>query len=59
MVTALNPIIGYDIAAKIAKRAYAENRKVKEVALEMTDLSAEELDRLLDADDLTRGGIKE
>ena len=59
MVTALNPIIGYDTAAKIAKRAYAENRKVKEVALELTDLSAEELDRLLDADDLTRGGIKE
>ena len=59
MVTALNPIIGYDAAAKIAKRAYAENRKVKEVAQEMTDLSAEELDRLLDADDLTRGGIRE
>ncbi len=59
MVTALNPIIGYDTAAKIAKRAYAENRKVKDVALEMTDLSADELDRLLDAADLTKGGIKE
>ncbi len=59
MVTALNPIIGYDAAAKIAKRAYAENRRVKEVAAEMSDLSPEELDRLLDADDLTRGGIKE
>ncbi len=59
MVTALNPIIGYDAAAKIAKRAYAENRRVKEIAAEMTDLSSEELDRLLDADDLTRGGIKE
>ncbi len=58
MVTALNPIIGYDAAAKIAKRAYAENRKVKDVALEMTDLSEEDLDRLLDAADLTRGGIK-
>ena len=39
MVTALNPIIGYDLAAKIAKRAYAENRRVKDVAAEMTDLS--------------------
>lgn len=58
MVTALNPIIGYDAAAKIAKRAYAENRRVKDVALEMTDLSGDELDRLLDAADLTRGGIK-
>jgi len=59
MVTALNPIIGYDAAAKIAKRAYAENRRVKDVALEMTDLSSEDLDRLLDAADLTRGGIKD
>lgn len=48
MVTALNPIIGYDNAAKIAKRAYAESRSVKDVALEMTDLNSEELDQLLD-----------
>ncbi len=59
MVTALNPIIGYEAGSKIAKRAYAENRRVKDVALEMTDLSAEDLDRLLDAADLTRGGIKD
>ncbi|MFN8499446.1 MAG: class II fumarate hydratase [Anaerolineae bacterium] len=58
MVTALNPIIGYDTAAKIAKRAYAENRRVKDVAHEMSGLSAEELDRLLDPADLTEGGIK-
>jgi fumarate hydratase class II len=58
MVTALNPIIGYDLAAKIAKRAYAEKRRVKDVAAEMTDLSAEELDRLLDPADLAEGGIK-
>ncbi|MFN8470732.1 MAG: class II fumarate hydratase [Anaerolineae bacterium] len=58
MVTALNPIIGYDTAAKIAKRAYAENRRVKDVAQEMSGLSAEELDKLLDPADLTEGGIK-
>ncbi|MBX6343277.1 MAG: aspartate ammonia-lyase, partial [Thermomicrobiaceae bacterium] len=58
MVTALNPIIGYEAGAKIAKRAYAENRSVKEVAQEMTDLSPEELDRLLDPAELTSGGIK-
>jgi fumarate hydratase class II len=58
MVTALNPIIGYDLAAKIAKRAYAENRRVKDVAAEMTDLSAAELDTLLDPADLADGGIK-
>jgi fumarate hydratase class II len=57
-VTALNPIIGYDLAAKIAKRAYAEKRRVKDVAAEMTDLSAEELNRLLDPADLAEGGIK-
>ena len=58
MVTALNPIIGYDLAAKIAKRAYAEGRRVKEVALEMTTLTADELDRLLDPADLAEGGIR-
>jgi fumarate hydratase class II len=53
LVTALNPVIGYDRAAEIAKRAYAEGRRVKEVAAEMTDLPAEELDRLLDPRRLT------
>lgn len=51
LVTALNPVIGYELGAQIAKRAYAEDRPVKEVALEMTNLSAEELDRLLDPRD--------
>jgi fumarate hydratase class II len=53
LVTALNPVIGYDRAAQIAKRAYAENRPVKEVAREMTDLSPGELDRLLDPRNMT------
>jgi len=57
LVTALNPVIGYDRAAQIAKRAYAEGRRVKEVAAEMTDLSPEELDRLLDPRLMTGGGI--
>lgn len=58
MVTALNPIIGYELGAKIAKRAYAEKRRVKDVAAEMTNLTPEELDRLLDPADLADGGIK-
>ncbi len=58
LVTALNPVIGYELGAQIAKRAYAEDRPVKEVALEMTNLSAEELDRLLDPRALTEGGIR-
>jgi fumarate hydratase class II len=58
LVTALNPVIGYELGAAVAKKAYAEGRPVKEVALEMTDLSAEELDRLLDPAALTEGGIR-
>ena len=53
LVTALNPRIGYDRAAEIAKRAYREGRPVLEVALEMTDLSEEELRRLLDPRGMT------
>jgi fumarate hydratase class II len=53
LVTALNPIIGYDLGAKIAKTAYAEGRTLKEVALEMTELSEEELDKILDPLKLT------
>ncbi|GAB1407598.1 class II fumarate hydratase [Thermomonas brevis] len=57
LVTALNPIIGYENAARIAKRAYAENRPVFEVALEDSGLADAELRRLLDPAALTRGGI--
>jgi fumarate hydratase class II len=59
LVTALNPIIGYDLAAKIAKKAFAENRALKEVAKEMTDLSVEELEKALDPIKMTRGGFTE
>ena len=44
--------------AAVAKKAYAEGRPVKDVAREMTDLTDEELDRLLDPASLTQGGIK-
>ena len=57
-MTALNPVIGYELGAAVAKKAYAEGRAVKEVALELTDLTEEELDRLLDPAALTEGGIK-
>jgi fumarate hydratase class II len=58
LVTALNPVIGYEKGAAIAKAAYKQGRPVKEVAREMTDLTDEELDRLLDPAGLTEGGIK-
>jgi fumarate hydratase class II len=58
LVTALNPVIGYEKGAAIAKKAYAEGKPVREVAQKMTDLPREELARLLDPAELTRGGIK-
>jgi fumarate hydratase, class II len=57
LVTALNPVIGYDKAAQIAKKAYAEGRSVKDVAAEMTDLTRKDLDRLLDPKPMTEGGV--
>jgi fumarate hydratase class II len=58
LVTALNPVIGYEKGAAVAKKAYAEGRPVKDVAREETDLTDEELDRLLDPSAMTEGGIK-
>jgi fumarate hydratase class II len=57
LVTALNPVIGYEKGAAAAKKAYAEGRPILEVAAEMTDLSREELAELLDPVKLTRGGL--
>ena len=59
LVTALNPVIGYLAAAKIAKRAYQENRPVLEVAMEDTGMSAAQLKKLLDPRKLTHGGVGE
>ena len=58
LVTALNPVIGYELGAEIAKKAYRKGRPVKKIAEEMTDLSAADLERLLDPLELTKGGIK-
>jgi fumarate hydratase class II len=55
LVTALTPVIGYDRAAQIAKRAYAEGRPLKEVAADMTELNAHELNRLLDPRSMVEG----
>ncbi len=59
LVTALNPVIGYEKGAAIAKRAYAEGRPLIDVAKEMTELSEAELRKLLDPAALTQGGIAE
>ncbi len=48
LVTALNTHIGYENAAKIAKKAHAENKTLKEVALELNLLTAEQFDKWVD-----------
>jgi len=57
LITAANAVIGYDKSAVIAKQAYKEGRPVLAVAKENTDLSLDELRKLLDPVRLTHGGI--
>ena len=57
LVTALNPVIGYEKGAAIAKQAYKQNRPVLEVAREVTGLSEKTLKALLDPAVLAKGGI--
>lgn len=58
LVTALNPIIGYQKAAAIAKQAYREQRSVVDVAFENTEISRADLEAILDPRKLTFGGLK-
>ena len=58
LVTALNPIIGYEQAAMIAKKAYKERRPIIEVAVEETNISKSRLEKLLDPKKLAKGGIQ-
>ncbi len=53
LVTALNPVIGYDKAAAAAKKAYAEGRTIRQVVVELGYLSDEDAARLLDARPMT------
>jgi fumarate hydratase class II len=58
MATALNPLIGYDRAAEIAKRSFRERRPVRELAREMTSLSPAEIDEALDPRRQTEPGLE-
>jgi fumarate hydratase, class II len=58
MATALNPLIGYDQAAEIAKRSFKERRPVRELAAEMTKLSKAEIDKALDPARQTEPGLE-
>jgi len=59
LVTALNPVIGYDKGAATAKQAYKEGRPILDVAEQTTGLAREALKELLDPLALTKGGIRE
>ena len=52
LVTALNPHIGYDNAAKIAKKAFTDGTSLKEAALELKIISAEEFDKFVVPEDM-------
>ena len=57
VVTALNPHIGYDAGAKVAKEALATGRSVREIVLELGLMTAADLDRALDLKKMTEGGV--
>ncbi|MBQ3285160.1 MAG: class II fumarate hydratase [Ruminococcus sp.] len=52
LVTSLNPYIGYDNAAKVAKKAYKENLSLKEACLELGFMSEEEFDKVFHPEEL-------
>jgi fumarate hydratase, class II len=58
LVTALNPVIGYQKGAEVAKEAMATSRTVREVVIEKGYLDEDEADRLLNVRALTDGGIQ-
>jgi fumarate hydratase class II len=57
IATALNPYIGYENVAKVVKRAVAEGKDLRTVVLESGLMSEDEVDRALDVEAMTRGGI--
>ncbi len=57
LVTALNPHIGYDNAAKVAKKAHKENKTLKEVVVELGLLSADQFDTYVRPEDMIKPGL--
>jgi len=56
LVTALNPHIGYDNAAKIAKKAHSDGTTLKEVAVALGLVTSEQFDRWVDPEKMTKPG---
>jgi fumarate hydratase class II len=57
LITALNPVIGYEKGAAIAKQAYKEGRPILEVARDATGMKESDLKKYLDPLRLTQGGV--
>jgi fumarate hydratase class II len=57
LATALAPRIGYDLAATIAKESFKKKRTAREVAYELSGLSKEQVDEIMDAKVMTEPGI--
>ena len=57
MVTSLAPVIGYDFAAKLAKRAVEENRTVRDICVTESILPLDQLEELLDPRKMTEPGV--
>jgi len=58
LVTALNPVIGYDKAAQIAKKAYQDDSSLKEAAVALGYLTAEEFDKKVRPEDMIKPNVK-
>ena len=56
LVTALNPHIGYDQASKVAKRAFAEDKTLKQVVLEEGLMTEDAIDEALDPSKMLQPG---
>ncbi len=56
--TSLAPVIGYDAAAAISKEAFKTDKTIREVAREKTDLSDDELARILNPENMTKPGLE-
>jgi fumarate hydratase class II len=54
IATVLNPLIGYDKAAEVVKKALRDRKTVKQVVVEMGYLNEKEADKLLDPAKMTR-----
>ena len=58
LVTALNPVIGYENAAKVAKIAYKEGKTLKQVAVELHLVTAEQFDQVVRPEQMISPNVK-